>query len=808
MKKEFKNAKSNFYFLKFFSPQKFSLKFGDLDLAELQSGTGLSMVQGLYKLFTISKYDAEESQIKLSFFSQEKPTYKLFFFFSSRTQDSLPATEINFLETSQNSNSVMIEIGDLTNPKIIKIPKLPSGETVKYLTIVSDSIVELDLKFERKQDGDSSSEGTSEKTDILVVIIFLIIMVFIVVILSTLIIKFQPNKVAHKKGTGKKKKKRKRNRSRQRADSFNSSSSVLNSSGLSEDSYTSSDSNRENRGDNSEAGSVIMSPLHPPGNRNGNNNDNNNNDDSFDLRINRPADVGSAHGLRSQNGNASSTNANTVGNHNFSQSALPVTRRKKPLDLISINEEIIDLKFPVVKLEDLSEEDKKKAQDKCAICFEKLFEGGKKVRRIELCGHMFHDECFIPWLLVEEICPICRTYLDYYALIKDDFMKNVKSALFKSQCDEVIYSGGIRSQVVDLNRDSGNNIPPGREEMTENSGHDHTHHHHHHCNHDHGHSHSHDVPHSRQEQKEILKSEECDGEMECVGGHNPFASDDEEEAGAKKKEKKVNLGKKFGRQTFTPKIDTQPIPPREIELSEILEKGESPKDEEDNLTINLDGPLDSFNFDSGRVGNSPLTNQSKDSTPFGATNSKPKTRELNSEKKMMFKSTTPFEGPQRGSQVFVHNVNQSKDFSQRDPSRRQSKVGLFGSMIMNAQALRNNMQETADDDGEEEKVFEPARPAHTNNDQIDIMESILDDYDKFLNDKAAPVPKTITTKKMSNNLKLKGARGQDRRKTFKESGKIERKSKILRKEDSKSVVSTAAKYKLKPIDRSKGADRN
>ena len=47
--------------------------------------------------------------------------------------------------------------------------------------------------------------------------------------------------------------------------------------------------------------------------------------------------------------------------------------------------------------------------NKCAICTEH-FEKDEKVSGLE-CDHIFHSECLIPWLEIQNTCPNCRYML-------------------------------------------------------------------------------------------------------------------------------------------------------------------------------------------------------------------------------------------------------------------------------------------------------------------------------------------------------------------------------------------------------------
>ena len=53
--------------------------------------------------------------------------------------------------------------------------------------------------------------------------------------------------------------------------------------------------------------------------------------------------------------------------------------------------------------------EKGKVSTKCAICTEE-FEKDEKVSALD-CEHIFHSECLIPWLEIQNTCPNCRFML-------------------------------------------------------------------------------------------------------------------------------------------------------------------------------------------------------------------------------------------------------------------------------------------------------------------------------------------------------------------------------------------------------------
>jgi hypothetical protein len=47
----------------------------------------------------------------------------------------------------------------------------------------------------------------------------------------------------------------------------------------------------------------------------------------------------------------------------------------------------------------------------CSICIDE-FENGEKLRLLPRCGHAFHTECILPWLVERQgLCPLCKVYV-------------------------------------------------------------------------------------------------------------------------------------------------------------------------------------------------------------------------------------------------------------------------------------------------------------------------------------------------------------------------------------------------------------
>ena len=51
-----------------------------------------------------------------------------------------------------------------------------------------------------------------------------------------------------------------------------------------------------------------------------------------------------------------------------------------------------------------------KTTKSCVICV-KIFEKGERIYKIPDCKHIFHSECFDPWIKKKKTCPMCRKNL-------------------------------------------------------------------------------------------------------------------------------------------------------------------------------------------------------------------------------------------------------------------------------------------------------------------------------------------------------------------------------------------------------------
>jgi hypothetical protein len=71
--------------------------------------------------------------------------------------------------------------------------------------------------------------------------------------------------------------------------------------------------------------------------------------------------------------------------------------------------------------------------EECSICLEELNQNDKLKL---ICGHKFHYKCINTWLIKNNRCPICRTFL------KKNFKVNI-SIKSKNICDVIFHSRGF-----------------------------------------------------------------------------------------------------------------------------------------------------------------------------------------------------------------------------------------------------------------------------------------------------------------------------------------------------------------------------
>lgn len=90
-----------------------------------------------------------------------------------------------------------------------------------------------------------------------------------------------------------------------------------------------------------------------------------------------------------------------------------------------VRESLID-KLPLMKVDDKLIGDNKK----CIICLE-VFEKDNDVLILP-CLHMFHEKCIKEWLLINNLCPICKCEVKNY---QDDFSIRNSSNMHLSHDD-------------------------------------------------------------------------------------------------------------------------------------------------------------------------------------------------------------------------------------------------------------------------------------------------------------------------------------------------------------------------------------
>lgn len=70
--------------------------------------------------------------------------------------------------------------------------------------------------------------------------------------------------------------------------------------------------------------------------------------------------------------------------------------------------------------------------EKCTICLDQV-KNGEVLRSIPLCQHVFHAECLLNWLLVNEICPNCKNEVSIYTL--KAYFDSIKASKSKKKED-------------------------------------------------------------------------------------------------------------------------------------------------------------------------------------------------------------------------------------------------------------------------------------------------------------------------------------------------------------------------------------
>lgn len=66
----------------------------------------------------------------------------------------------------------------------------------------------------------------------------------------------------------------------------------------------------------------------------------------------------------------------------------------------------------------------------CVICCAGL-DNKAADRCVVPCGHMYHVECLVPWVLIHESCPLCRAKCSKNDIVLPDFEgKEVKAVIY------------------------------------------------------------------------------------------------------------------------------------------------------------------------------------------------------------------------------------------------------------------------------------------------------------------------------------------------------------------------------------------
>lgn len=87
-----------------------------------------------------------------------------------------------------------------------------------------------------------------------------------------------------------------------------------------------------------------------------------------------------------------------------------------PDDLIRTMEPSqIDKFLPKRTYEILLKKNKSIEDGNCTICIDFL-KNGEMLREIPLCGHVYHADCLLNWLLVNEVCPNCKNEVSIFTL--------------------------------------------------------------------------------------------------------------------------------------------------------------------------------------------------------------------------------------------------------------------------------------------------------------------------------------------------------------------------------------------------------
>lgn len=87
-----------------------------------------------------------------------------------------------------------------------------------------------------------------------------------------------------------------------------------------------------------------------------------------------------------------------------------------PEDLIRTMEPAqIDKFIPQRTYDQMLKRNKEIKDGNCTICIDFL-QNGEMLREIPLCKHVYHADCLLNWLLVNEVCPNCKNEVSIFTL--------------------------------------------------------------------------------------------------------------------------------------------------------------------------------------------------------------------------------------------------------------------------------------------------------------------------------------------------------------------------------------------------------
>lgn len=122
----------------------------------------------------------------------------------------------------------------------------------------------------------------------------------------------------------------------------------------------------------------------------------------------------------------------------------------------------IDKLIPKRKFDQLQTEFPEIGEGTCTICIDFL-KNGEMLRVIPICQHVFHAECLLNWLQVNEICPNCKNEVNIYTLRA--YFDSLKMKREKSLPNKIAGAGpakdGQQSSTQVVISPRANQAPPG-----------------------------------------------------------------------------------------------------------------------------------------------------------------------------------------------------------------------------------------------------------------------------------------------------------------------------------------------------------